>query len=78
MPDEVKTRWSELVPEEREEIQEETEEAQEVSERATSELPKSQPSKSLSKKSVKNKKRIVSFKFNFYFIFELWLTIRLR
>uniref|UniRef100_A0A914LZB8 Uncharacterized protein n=1 Tax=Meloidogyne incognita TaxID=6306 RepID=A0A914LZB8_MELIC len=59
VPDEVKTRWSELVPEEREENQEETEEAQEVSERATSELPKSQPSKSLSKKSVKNKKRII-------------------
>uniref|UniRef100_A0A915NMQ6 Uncharacterized protein n=1 Tax=Meloidogyne floridensis TaxID=298350 RepID=A0A915NMQ6_9BILA len=59
VPDEVKTRWSELVPEEREEIREETEEAREVSERATSEMPKSQPSKSLSKKSVKNKKRII-------------------
>ncbi|CAK5071099.1 unnamed protein product [Meloidogyne enterolobii] len=59
VPDEVKTRWGELVPEEREDGPEEAKESQEVSERATSELPKSQPSRSLSKKSVKTKKRII-------------------
>ncbi|KAL7072564.1 hypothetical protein ACQ4LE_007701 [Meloidogyne hapla] len=56
VPDIVKSQWNELMSEQREKSQEVDENVEETSIAEESELPKSQPSKILSKKSVKSKK----------------------